>query len=362
MTCRIAATKTLLLSLLSTFVSLQVLSKSLGLSISTVSRALNGYTDVSEVTRQRVTQAAKAMNYQPNPAAHRLATGRTGAVALVTAVQPGRALDATFASLQAGAAAVLREHGYFVLSVTLPAGGAEMPELERLLAARLVDGVMLTRTRTLDPRVELLQAQGVPFVTHGRTQNPKDHAWVDTDNEAAFYMVTRRLIELGHSRIGFINGPLSMTYAVLREAGFDRACQDAAGVATTTGHVQDVTARNGEEMMRDWLARMPAPERPTAVVCATDALAFGAMAACKAAGLQVGRDISITGYGNTEASAFVDPPLTTIDHATEANGGHLADLLLQAIAGSATAGLQRLEPVHLLERASVCPVPKPAKT
>lgn len=336
--------------------SLQVLSKSLGLSISTVSRALNGYTDVSEVTRQRVAMAAKAMNYQPNPAAHRLATGRTGAVALVTAVQPGRALDATFASLQAGAAAVLREQGYFVLSVTLPAGGAELPELERLLAARLVDGVMLTRTHTLDARVQMMQDAHVPFVTHGRTQNPKAHAWVDTDNETAFYTVTRRLIELGHRRIGFINGPLGMNYAVLREAGFDRACLESAGVTAHTGHVHDVTARNGEEMMRDWLAHMPLAERPTAVVCATDALAFGAMAACKAAGLVVGRDISITGYGNTEASAFVDPPLTTIDHATEANGGDLADLLLQVIAGKEPAGLQRLEPVHLLERASVCPV------
>lgn len=356
---KIQSPKALLFQKFNRPVSLQALSKSLGLSISTVSRALNGYTDVSDITRQRVTLAAKAMNYQPNPAAHRLATGRTGAVALVTAVQPGRALDATFASLQAGAAAVLREHGYFVLSVTLPAGEAELPELERLLAARLVDGVMLTRTRTQDPRVQMLQAAGMPFVTHGRTQNPQLHAWVDTDNEAAFYMVTRRLIELGHRRIGFINGPLSMTYAVLREAGFDRACLETPGVAATTGHVHDVTARNGEEMMRDWLARMPEAERPTAVVCATDALAFGAMAACKQAGLQVGQGISITGYGNTEASAFVDPPLTTIDHATEANGGHLADLLLQAMAGTASAGLQRLEPVHLLERASVCPVAKP---
>lgn len=339
--------------------SLQVLSKSLGLSISTVSRALNGYTDVSEVTRQRVTAAAKAMNYQPNPAAHRLATGRTGAVALVTAVQPGRALDATFASLQAGAAAVLREHGYFVLSVTLPTGDTELPELERLLAARLVDGVMLTRTHTLDARVQMMQEALVPFVTHGRTQNPTAHAWVDTDNETAFYLVTRRLIELGHRRIGFINGPLNMTYAVLREAGFDRACLESVGVTATADHVKDVTARNGEEMMRDWLARLPLNERPTAVVCATDALAFGAMAACKQAGLQVGRDISITGYGNTEASAFVDPPLTTIDHATEANGGHLADLLLGVMAGKRAADLQRLEPIHLLERASVCPAPKP---
>jgi LacI family transcriptional regulator len=337
-------------------VSLQILSKSLGLSISTVSRALNGYADVSEATRLRVSEAAKAMNYQPNPAAHRLATGRTGAVALVSAVRPGRALDPTFATLQAGAAAVLREHGYFVLSMTLPAGDGELPELERLLAARLVDGVMLTRTHTLDLRVKLLQAAGIPFVTHGRTQNPQQHAWVDTDNEEAIYIVTRRLIELGHRRIGFINGPLSMTYAVLREAGFDRACRESADVTATTGHVQDVTARNGEEMMHEWLG---AGLLPTAVVCATDALAFGAMAACKAAGLKIGPDISITGYGNTEASAFVDPPLTTIDHATEANGGHLADLLLQAIAGGASPALQRLEPVHLLERASVCPVPKP---
>jgi LacI family transcriptional regulator len=337
-------------------VSLQLLSDALGLSISTVSRALNGYADVSEKTRQRVTLAAREMNYQPHPVAHRLATGRTGAVALITAVRPGQAMDATFASLLAGAAAALREHGYFALSISLPAGDGELPELERFLAGRLVDGVMLTRTHTQDERVKLLQARGMPFVTHGRTQNTAPHAWVDTDNEHAFYLVTQRLIALGHRRLAFINGPLNMTYAVLREAGFNKACAQAFAVTTEIAHVSDVTAANGEQRMRELLQ---GPLLPTAVVCATDLLALGAMAACKAQGLRVGADISITGYGNTEAAAYADPPLTTIDHATEANGRHLADLLLQAMAGKPASGLQRLEPVHLLERASVCPVPMP---
>ncbi len=87
--------------------SIHALANSLGLSVSTVSRALNGYADVSAKTRLRVQAAAKAMNYQPHPVAHRLATGRTGVIALMTSVRSGNFLDSTFAALLSGAAEVL---------------------------------------------------------------------------------------------------------------------------------------------------------------------------------------------------------------------------------------------------------------
>jgi LacI family transcriptional regulator len=96
---------------------------------------------------------------------------------------------------------------------------------------------------------------------------------------------------------------------------------------------------------------------PTALVCATDAQALGAMAACRARGLQIGKDIAVTGYGNTEAGAYASPPLSTIEHAIVDNGRHLADMLLGVMAGKDIATLNRLEPIHFIERASVCPAP-----
>lgn len=341
--------------------SIAVLAQSLGLSISTVSRALNGYSDVSAKTRARVEAAAKAMGYQPHPVAHRLATGRTGVIALVSSVRSGNYLDATFSALLSGAADSLRSHGYFAVSVVLPTGEEELTELSRFLDGRLVDGVLLARTRTQDPRVALLQQRGIPFVTHGRTVSNALHAWVDADNEHAFFMATQRLIGLGHRHIALINGQPNLTFATLREQGFRRACQNA-GLDPAQCPVRhgEVTAVSGEQIATELIASSAINKRAkgqismklSALLCATDAVALGAMRAVRAAGLVVGRDVSVIGYGNTEAGLYAEPPLTTLDYATVDNGRHLADLLMRQLGGEPIDGLTRLEPVHLIPRQS----------
>jgi LacI family transcriptional regulator len=336
--------------------SIQALADSLGISISTVSRALNGYTDVSAATRQRVFDAAKAMNYTPHPVAHRLATGKTGAVAIVNSAREGNAADGSAAALHTGVAQTLREHNYFALSLTLPTGDEEMPELERLLAGRLVDGIVLTRTRTRDPRVKLLQERKIPFVTHGRTVDNAPHAWFDTDNEGAFEQATRELINQGHRRIALINGMAHMTFASLREQGFRKALLNA-GIREETCpvHYTELSSSAGRHVAAQLLA---AAQRPTAFLCATDALALGAMAAVREAGLVVGKDISVMGYGNSEAGQFAQPPLASMDHAIIDNGRHVAQLLLRAMAGESVSTLQSLEIPHLLMRASVARCPQ----
>ncbi len=344
--------------------SIAALAESLGISTSTVSRALNGYADVSAKTRARVEAAAKAIGYQPHPVAHRLATGRTGAIALVSSVKAGNVLDATFAALLAGLAETLREDGYFALSVVLPIGEDEMSELSRFLDGRLVDGIVLARTRTNDPRVALLQQRNVPFVTHGRTQFNAPHAWVDTDNEQAFFMAAERLVMSGHRQIGFINGHPNMTFAALREQGFRRAIQ-AHGLQAAQCPVRhgEVSAASGEQIAAELIANHAMDTRGegaiTALLCATDAIALGAMAAIRKAGMRVGRDVSVIGYGNTEAGLYADPPLTTIDHAIVDNGRHLAQLLMRLLNGELAKNLTRLEPIHLIGRQSDGPVSPP---
>jgi LacI family transcriptional regulator len=220
-----------------------------------------------------------------------------------------------------------------------------------------VDGILLARTRTNDPRVALLQQRGVPFITHGRTQFNEPHAWVDTDNEHAFLLATERLIGLGHRHIAFINGRPSMTFAALREQGFRRAIKehglDASACPVRHG---EVSAASGQQIASELMAKSAintgAEGRITAILCATDAIALGAMSAIRSAGLRVGREVSVIGYGNTEAGLYADPPLTTIDHAIVDNGKHLAALLMRQINGEPAPGLTRLEPVHLIARQS----------
>jgi LacI family transcriptional regulator len=331
--------------------SIQILADSLGLSISTVSRALNGYTDVSAKTRLRVQEAAVAMGYQPDPIAHRLATGRTGAVAMVSSARDSNYLDASFAALMSGMSQVMREKRYFTMSIGLPVGDDEMPEFERFLAARLVDGVVLTRTRTNDPRVALLQAKRIPFVTYGRTTDNTPHAWVATDSAGAIAAATAKLLALGHTKIGFINGMSTMTFAVLGEMGY-REAMLSAGLLPDTYAVQytDLSAEAGLAAAAQWMAL---DKPPTAIVCATDTLAFGAMLAIKNAGKIVGIDVALIGYGNTNACKYVVPPLASIDHDNVGNGRHLAEHLLGLIAGEPITDHQITESASLVLRGSV---------
>jgi LacI family transcriptional regulator len=333
--------------------SLQKLAESLGLSVSTVSRALNGYSDVSALTRNRVEQAAQATNYRPHPAAHRLATGRTNAITLISSVREGSQFDASFEPLMVGVTQGLAAHGYFAMAMSLTSGSNELTDFERMLDARLADGVILTRTRPFDPRVAMLQERGVPFVTHGRTRDNRPHAWVDTDNKRAMQLATERLIALGHKRIALINGPLEMNFALLRGLGFEAAIAAAGLDQASCPQTQcELSAVAGELHAAELLMQQP---RPTALVCASDVVALGASKACRALGLQVGRDVSITGYGNSEPAVFADPPIASIEHAATENGRHLAALLLRRLGGEPVVELNWLEPVSFLERRSIGP-------
>ena len=337
--------------------SIQALADSLGISISTVSRALNGYSDVSATTRERVFDAAKAMNYSPHPVAHRLATGKTGAVAILNPQRSVNAIDGSAALLHTGVVQVLREEGYFVLSLTVPTDEHEIPELERLLAARLVDGVVLTRMRVNDSRVRLLQHRKIPFVTHGRTLANEAHAWVDIDQAGSTAQATHALIERGHRRIAFLNGMPEMTFAALREQGFVQALQEA-DVASSLCPVQptDLTGVAGRNCATQ-LLEQSAEQRPTAFLCASDSLALGVMAAVREAGLQIGRDVSVLGHGNSEASQMSHPPLASVEHDLLAHGRRIAELLLQCMSGAEPAQLYATQVPVLLLRATVAQAP-----
>jgi LacI family transcriptional regulator len=330
--------------------ALRVLADQLGISVSTASRALNGYQDVSASTRARVQAAADSLGYRPHPVAHRLATGRTGAIAIVSSMRAGHYLDAPFAALLSGVDEALSDKGLYTLATAIPSDAArEMPAFERLLDGRLVDGVILTRTRMDDPRVDLLIERGTPFVTYGRTARGDEHAWVDTDNEEAFRVAVERLASLGHRRVEFINGPDPYAFAQLRERGWRRGLEDH-GLQGNMVH-SELSSTAGDEAARALLADRP---DASAICCANDTLALGVIAACKRAGRGVGLPggVAVIGYGNTEPGRYADPPLTTVDYSIEDNGRQLAEMLLAVLGGTAPATLHRLVPVRLIPRSS----------
>lgn len=335
--------------------SIVLLAQDLKLSISTVSRALNGYTDVAPETRQRIMDRAKQIGYRANPGARRLKSGKTHAVGVVlpAAGSTGQFVDSMYSSLLGGVATELEPAEYHLLATlhTKQDADRESALYENFIKGSWVDALLIVRTRIHDPRVELAQKSGIPFVTYGRTESPEPYAWIDPDNERAIHLITARQLEFGHRRIAFLSGPSEYFFARLRRQGFERAFSER-GLAPDPALILegDVTESGGHALCRSLLVRHPAP---TSIVCSTDAMAVGAIAACREQGLTVGQDISVTGYGNTSASAFCDPPLTTVEHETFANGRRVGKALLRLLRREAKPeDIHELQPVVLVPRKS----------
>ena len=331
------------------------LAQDLGLSISTVSRALNGYTDVSRSTRQRIVKRAAEIGYRPNPGASRMKSGKTLTVGVILPCSGDgyHFADSVYSSLLGGVATELEAGGYTLIA-TMQTRNDPVRETalhENLIRGNWVDALLIGRTRVSDPRIEIARRAKIPFVTYGRTDSVEPYAWVDTDNEQAFYLATRRQLDFGHRRIALLNGSLEYYFARLRQEGYTRAI-------TESGHTVDplimlngdLSEASGYALCRTLLI---SGDVPTALVCATDAMAMGAIAACRERGLTVGRDISIMGYGNSSASAYCDPPLTTFDHQVFANGRHVGQGLLRLLRHEAQPSeIHYLEPVVLVARQS----------
>ena len=149
--------------------NLKLLARSLGLSITTVSRALDGYSDVAPATRERVQAAAQAMNYRPNPAARSLRRRRAEAVAVTLLTEPGRFGPPIFLNMLAACGQRLAEEGLDLMLLPTAGRAGEMDTYRRLLDGRRADAVIVVRTRLEDERVAFLKERGIPFITHGRT-------------------------------------------------------------------------------------------------------------------------------------------------------------------------------------------------
>lgn len=191
------------------------LAAELELSITTISRALNGYSDVGEKTRERVAEAAQRMGYRPNRNAQRLVTRRTHNIAWVQPDNERKFLDPHFIEVMAGVLRGARAANYdIVLSSDTPE--REIAIYDRYVNDNSVDGFIIDLPREDDARVSYLLEAGRPFVVHGREKRSDQYGWVDIDNYGNFYRLTQLLIANGHRHIAFVNGDERFNYALYR--------------------------------------------------------------------------------------------------------------------------------------------------
>lgn len=312
--------------------NLKQLSKNLGLSQTTVSRALNGYPEVAEETRRRVLEYARKMKYQPNSNARRLATGKSKTIGHVVPLASHDMINPHFSDFVAGACEVYNERGYDML-MSVVDSGTEGAIYEALNRNRRVDGVIVHGPTTDDRRVRLLSDLKMPFVVHGRTEDPEEsYAWVDVNNRRSFEHATRYLLELGHRRIALINGLEHMNFAARRRQGFEIAFEDY-GVSPDPELMasDEMIEPNGYDAMTRFL---DADRPPTAVLCSSILTAMGAMRAMRDRGLALADDISLIGYDDCLSflpSSGEHPSLTVMRSGIRVAGRHCAEILIDQI-------------------------------
>ncbi|MFT4619889.1 MAG: LacI family transcriptional regulator [Sulfitobacter sp.] len=331
-------------------VTIADVARDLGVTKSTVSRALNGYPDIAETTRLRVSRAADRLGYRPLAHAQAIRTGRVRSLGLVLQIDDEDSARPFLADFIAGITQAASAETWTVTIATAPTETEVRETLSRLVEERKADGFILPRTLLNDTRVEVLRAQNVPFIMFGRTADPTGCAWYDIKGEDAMRAATTRLAALGHSRIAHVPGGAEYTYSKLRLEGY-RDGLAAAGLAFDPDLIAApaMTRREGGAQSRALLALH---EPPTAITFAVDRAALGAYEAARDLNLRIGADLSIIAYDGIPEGAYADPGLTTFAVNSRQAGERLARLLIARIRGAAPEDLRELAPATLVERGS----------
>jgi LacI family transcriptional regulator len=334
--------------------TLKSISKATGFSVTTVSRALGGFTDVNAATRQLIVEEAQRQGYEPNLLARLLQGQRSQTLGLIIPSAGPRFSDPFFSALVAGIGNEAAAAGFDLLVSTHAPNPGEVDNYRRMVAGRRVDGLILSRVRMEDARIDYLLQTQMPFVVFGRTTSKNhDYVYIDVDGFSGQNALTRHLIELGHQRIAYISPPQHLTFSQLRIQGFENAMA-AHHLPIPPDYVieGDLTEAGGFQAAAMLLNL---PEAPTAIMTGNDLMAFGVMSQLQSRGLRVGVDVAVGGFDDVPLAEHFHPGLTTVRQPIYDIGQRLAQLLLRQIAGEPLTETGILLSPELVVRASSSP-------
>lgn len=315
-----------------------------GVSRATVSRVVNGDTNVTAQTREKVEQAVAVLGYTPNPAARALASSQSNTLGLVTTSYRGGFFGTLMDVVQTEAESQGKQ-----LLVTQGRDNAdkEWQAIQRLYNLRC-DGLVLHVRFLSDEKLHQLAAAGRSFVLLDRLVPGLEARSVTFDHRRASQMATQVLIDAGHIQIACISGSAQRYSSKLRRQGFIDAMQlaDLEPVACVEG-VYDL--ESGYQRADELLNR---PQRPTAIYCCNEEMAIGALLAINKHRLQVPQDISLLCYDSDERAPFVSPALTSLHFPIVEMARYATQLLINPLIPNASF------PPAIIMRESVMPPKK----
>jgi DNA-binding LacI/PurR family transcriptional regulator len=319
-------------------------------STATISRTINKSPLVSPRTAERVWRAIRELGYYPNVQARSLVSGRSRIFGLIISDIANPFFPEIMKSFEDEAI----RHDYEVIVANTNYKSARTALCVRRMIERKVDGVAIM-TSEIEPHLidELARHQTpIVFLDLGKVKRLISN--VSVDYGAGIEEAVHHLVSLGHRRIGFISGPLSLKSARIRRTAL-LSCLASCGIGVRQQTVVEGNHRvdGGESAMRKILA---SPHPPTAIMASNDLTAIGALRAIASAGLRVPQDISVVGFDDIELSQFTQPPLTTVRLSREEVGRKAFEALYQSANQESTSGREIRVNTSLVVRESTCRV------
>ncbi len=294
-----------------------------GVSITTVSHVLSGKRPVARATQERIAGIIKELGFRPNELARNLRMQRTQSVALIIP-------DITnpyYPMLARGLQDALADNRYHTFLYNTDNSPEQETEVITDVLRRQVDGIVVASLRPIAGNVQEFMEEHIPFVSIGVSVEHPLVDQVSTDDEEGAAAATRYLLQQGYRSIGIIGGMLGMVTSNLRLDGYKKALAEAGVPFRPALFVEgDFTRLGGRQAMQHLLQRS---ERPTALFCANDLMAIGALDVAREQHIHIPEDIAIVGYDDIDAASFVTPALTTILNPAYEMGKAAGELLLE---------------------------------
>lgn len=326
-------------------------SKLAGVSLATVSRVMNDSGNVREETRRRVVDAMEKLDYRPNSIAQSLASNRSNCIGVLVSEVYGP----IFGAMLSGIEEELRGIGKFTIFAAGHSDEEKEREAIRFLKSRNCDALIMHVEALSDEFLLDLKKSDLPFVVMNRVVPGIEKDCISLNNEHGGYAATKMLLELGHRDIAYIAGPLSWGDASARLEGHKRALQEHNCKyderLMVEGDYHEIGGSNGMTQ----LLQQGIPF--TAVSCANDEMAVGAMDMARARGMSIPRDMSVVGFDNSPLSRYLHPKLSTVNFPVSDMGRMAAHLVMQNVYEVNGVEIRHVFEPTLVERASTAPPP-----
>jgi len=325
------------------------IARQLGISKSTVSRALRGQTDIHPGTRQAILDVAHELDYQPNQLAYSLAKSKTNTIGVLIPELVSSFFPKVLVSIQQS----LRQAGYNVLICQSDESYETEVDNARILLANRVDGLIVSHTKETRnfEHLKIFQRKGIPVVFFNRVCEDMVVPNVTVDDYRGAFEAVEHLIQNGYQRIAHLSGPDTLPNSRNRLNGYRHALRQYNIPLDPDLIISYDLTLTKVNIYINHLLNLPQP--PDALFAMNDPTAIEALKVCRSRGVRVPHDLAIVGFSNDPASPLIEPSLTTVAQPTSDIGYHAVRLLLNQLTGQVESIPESvILPAELLIRSS----------